>query len=344
MAQANVYGLLLVQSDLEATLGQINYTLGYPINTGVSQFNWNPNAPQVATTLPFNNAGRPTDCTASLWDTCTGAYAPTAYALGANGLETGTDEVAAPLFVKAAGATAVSMTVVARFSPYGSLPFGWYASTAPTTLNPVGTMDYTADAQTNSKARMVFPPTCKGSTMQACPTTEFDATYTFDPAAASFGLYFVEARELRWRVGFGWSREFVAELEHHALGGFFADAGYANELLDFVAANGAEEVGGGDAAEDFDGERGTDAADADQLFEEIFFIRREEAVEREGVFANMSVDAEAGLAADAGEMGKGGNGDGDVVTDAANIEDGLVGRFFDQGSAQQRNHGDGLNI
>jgi hypothetical protein len=189
MAQANVYGLLLVQSDLEATLGQINYTLGYPINTGVSQFNWNPNAPQVATTLPFNNAGRPTDCTASLWDTCTGAYAPTAYALGANGLETGTDEVAAPLFVKAAGATAVSMTVVARFSPYGSLPFGWYASTAPTTLNPVGTMDYTADLQTNSKARMVFPPTCKGSTMQACPTTEFDATYTFDPAAASFGLY-----------------------------------------------------------------------------------------------------------------------------------------------------------
>jgi hypothetical protein len=153
--EASVYGLLLVPPSTgtpptyyEPTLGQIITTLGYDLDVGKAQNNWNPNTidgAQNAVTLP--------------------------------GVEANTDEVAAPLFVKAAGAVSVTMTVVARYSPEGSLPYGWYPSTSSATLNVVGTMSMSTDAQTANKARMVYPPLAAGS-----------AT-TFDPGTASFGIW-----------------------------------------------------------------------------------------------------------------------------------------------------------
>ena len=141
---ATVYGLLLIQDNYEPTLGQILVALGYKLNVGKAQNNWNPNTSMMAVDLP--------------------------------GVEAGTDEVAAPLFVKA-GAGAVTLTIVARFSPVGALPYGWYPSTGVATLNPVGTLSMITDAQTSNKARMVYPPLQSGS-----------AT-TFDPGSASFGLW-----------------------------------------------------------------------------------------------------------------------------------------------------------
>jgi hypothetical protein len=143
--QASVYGLLLVEYNYEPTLGQIIETLGYKLDVGQAQNNWNPNTSMMAVDLP--------------------------------GVEPGTDEVAAPLFVKASASSPVTMNVVARFSPVGILPYGWYPSTSSTTQNTVGTMSMVTDAQTSNKARMVYPPLVSGS-----------AT-TFDPGTATFGIW-----------------------------------------------------------------------------------------------------------------------------------------------------------
>ena len=143
-AQVTAYGLVLIQDNYEATLGQILIALGYKLDVGKAQNNWNPNTSSMAADLP--------------------------------GVEAGTDEVAAPHFVKAA-AGSVTLTLVARFSPPGVLPYGWYAGTGATTLNTVGTMAMTADAQTSDKARMIYPALQAGS-----------AT-TFDPGSGAFGLW-----------------------------------------------------------------------------------------------------------------------------------------------------------
>jgi hypothetical protein len=149
-----VYGLLLVQYNYEPTLGQIITTLGYDLNVGQAQNDWNPNTSMLAANLP--------------------------------GLEANTDEIAAPLFVKASATASVTMNVVARFSPIGVLPYGWYPSisTTPTSNETlvagavtVGTMSMVTDPQTSNKARMVNPPLASGS-----------AT-TFDPGSTPFGIW-----------------------------------------------------------------------------------------------------------------------------------------------------------
>jgi hypothetical protein len=143
-AQATVYGLVLIQDNYEPTLGQILIALGYRLDVGQAQNNWNPNTSMMAANLP--------------------------------GLEAGTDEVAAAHFTKA-GAGMVTLTLVARFSPVGALPYGWYPASSSATLNTVGTMSMSTDAQTSDKARMVYPPLQTGS-----------AT-VFDPGAAAFGIW-----------------------------------------------------------------------------------------------------------------------------------------------------------
>ena len=144
MAVAMAYGVVNIQANYEPTLGQVLTTLGYKLNVGRAQNNWNPNTSMNAVDLP--------------------------------GVESGTDEVAAKHFVKAGSGT-VSLTVVARFSPYGQLPYGWYPATSSAMRNVVGTMAMVTDAQTNNKARMVLPPLAANS-----------AT-SFDPGTAPFGLW-----------------------------------------------------------------------------------------------------------------------------------------------------------
>jgi hypothetical protein len=140
-AQATVYGLVLTTATHEVTLGQILSTLGIKLNVGLAQNNANPNTGTVQQ-LPK--------------------------------VEPGTDEIAAPLFRKA-GSGSVTMNAVARFSPKGPMPFGWYPAGTPATRNMVATMASMPDAQTSDKARMVLPP-LSGST-------------AFDPGAGTFGLW-----------------------------------------------------------------------------------------------------------------------------------------------------------
>jgi hypothetical protein len=138
---ATLYALLLTTPTHEVTLGQILVTLGFKLNVGLAQNNANPNTGTVQQ-LPK--------------------------------IEAGTDEIAAPLFRKM-GTGNVTLNAVARFSPKGPMPFGWYPAGNPATRNPVATMASVPDLQTSDKARMVLPP-LTGST-------------GFDPGAASFGVW-----------------------------------------------------------------------------------------------------------------------------------------------------------
>jgi hypothetical protein len=143
-----VFGLVMstnaAGSALEPTLGQILTTLGYSLNVGMAQNNWNPNRGNTAVDLPR--------------------------------VEAGTDEVAAPLFVRA-GAGNVTLVPVARFSPQGEMPFGWYPPNTPTMRTRVAAMAGITDPQTTDKARMVYPPLVA------------PATTSFDPGAAPFGIW-----------------------------------------------------------------------------------------------------------------------------------------------------------
>jgi hypothetical protein len=138
---ANLFALLLTTATHEVTLGQILITLGFKLNVGLAQNNANPNTGTVQQ-LPR--------------------------------VEAGTDELAAPLFRKV-GTGAASLRAVARFSPKGPMPFGWYPAGSPATHTVVATMASLPDAQTSDKARMVLPP-ITGST-------------DFDPGAATFGIW-----------------------------------------------------------------------------------------------------------------------------------------------------------
>src|SRR4029079_17427195 len=125
----------------EVTLGQILQTLGYKQNVGMAQHNANPNSGGTAAQWPK--------------------------------IESGTDEIAAPLFKKSQ-AGSVMLLPVARFSPKGPMPFGWYPAGNATTRTEVAEMASMSDAQTSDKARMVLPPIA-GAT-------------TFDPGPGSFRI------------------------------------------------------------------------------------------------------------------------------------------------------------
>jgi hypothetical protein len=143
-ATANVYGMILTDAIHECTLGQILTSLGYKLNVGMAQNNANPNkaAGSMASTLPK--------------------------------VEAGTDEIAAPLFVKD-GTASPTLVAVARYSPEGTMPYGWYPKGTPTMHNMVAAMAAMPSAQTSNAARMVLPP-LTGST-------------TFDPGTATFGIW-----------------------------------------------------------------------------------------------------------------------------------------------------------
>lgn len=208
-AHVTVYGFLLIQDNYEATLGQILIALGYKLNVGQAQTNWNPNTSMMAANLP--------------------------------GVEAGTDEVAAPHFIKA-GAGSVTMNLVARFSPAGVLPYGWYPATSATTLNTVGTMSMITDAQTSDKARMVFPPLQAGSST------------TFDPGSAAFGLWiFSDQKTEKYNEGgntingdYDYTQDSLSSpAGAHRIKSYpLKDAGGANIAQQYLIA--VEEAGNGD--------------------------------------------------------------------------------------------------
>jgi hypothetical protein len=140
--EIQVYGLVAAAANYEATFGQILTALGYMMNVGKPQNNWNWNNGNPVTSL--------------------------------GGVEAGTDEVAAQLFVKA-GTGDVSLVPVARFSPEGAEQFGWYKPGMSAMRTTVGMMATAMSAQISNGARTIYPPLSGGT--------------TFDPGTTPFGIW-----------------------------------------------------------------------------------------------------------------------------------------------------------
>ncbi|RYZ08041.1 MAG: hypothetical protein EOO73_10130 [Myxococcales bacterium] len=96
------------------------------------------------------------------------------------GVVAGTDEVSAPAFERMDPQKPVVMRALARFSPPGLVPFGWYDPASPGARTTVATLAELKDAQTNDKSRMLEPPLASGST-------------TFTPSADRFGIWMTPA-------------------------------------------------------------------------------------------------------------------------------------------------------
>jgi hypothetical protein len=91
-----------------------------------------------------------------------------------------TDEVAAPAFERLDATKPVTLRPLARFSPAGLVPFGWYEPTKIADRTTAGTLAMQPDPQTNDKARMLEPPLASGNT-------------SFEPGVAKFGIWMAPA-------------------------------------------------------------------------------------------------------------------------------------------------------
>ncbi len=141
MAVLDMYALVLTYVELEPTFGQLMDAFPYEVDLGDALENdANPDPP----TLP--------------------------------GVESGTDEVAAPSFQKADPGRPVTMTPLARFSPAGQVPYGWYPPGSPTQSNQVAVLAEQSDPHTNNKSRMLEPPLAEGARQ-------------FDPGPSPFSIY-----------------------------------------------------------------------------------------------------------------------------------------------------------
>src|SRR5216683_1839850 len=128
--------------------------------------------------------------------------------------------------------------------------------------------------------------------------------------------------------GYGEVVQLVLEFEDYALGGLLAYAGDPGE----------GGVVGGDATQDGDGQLGAYAGDGQELLEEALLLGLVEAEEGYLVFADVGVDVEGRFGAVGRKSGEGGDADGDVVAYAGALDDGLVGGFREEASAEVGNH------
>ncbi len=110
--------------------------------------------------------------------------------------------------------------------------------------------------------------------------------------------------------------------------------GICTSRSDLAAADGGDQVGRRQTGEDLHRQRRADAAHRDQLLEQRLLVLRQEAVQRQRVFADVRMDPQAHFGARVGQLGERGDGDGHVVPDPAGLHDGLVGMLLDQHAAQ----------
>jgi hypothetical protein len=96
------------------------------------------------------------------------------------GVVAGTDEVSAPTFERLDPTKPVTLRSIARFSPVGLVPFGWYEPGKVAGRTTTGTLAVQTDPQTNDKARMLEPPLASGNT-------------SFEPSVAKFGIWMAPA-------------------------------------------------------------------------------------------------------------------------------------------------------
>jgi hypothetical protein len=92
------------------------------------------------------------------------------------GVVPGTDEVQGASFEKLDATQPVTLRPLARFSPPGLVPFGWYQPGKPSSRTTVASLAEQPDPHTNDKSRMLEPPLASGS-------------FSFEPGTATFAIW-----------------------------------------------------------------------------------------------------------------------------------------------------------
>ena len=105
-----------------------------------------------------------------------------------------------------------------------------------------------------------------------------------------------------------------------------------------AVADGSDQALGADAAKHRDRQLGADAGDGQQLLKQALFVRLLEAEELQRVLADMGVHVQRGRGADIAELGVGGDGDQQLITHTAAIEDDGRGSSEENLAAQMSNH------
>ena len=96
------------------------------------------------------------------------------------GVVADTDEVSAPAFERLDPSQPVMFRPLARFSPPGLVPFGWYVPGNVAARTTVATMAEQDDPHTNHKSRLLEPPLASGNV-------------SFEPGSPKFGIWMMPA-------------------------------------------------------------------------------------------------------------------------------------------------------
>jgi hypothetical protein len=70
----------------------------------------------------------------------------------------------------------------------------------------------------------------------------------------------------------------------------------------------------------------------------MLFSRGEKAVEGQGIFSHVGVDQQGDFGVEIAECGKCRKRDCDQIADAADVENNLIGSFFEQAAAEESDH------
>jgi hypothetical protein len=70
----------------------------------------------------------------------------------------------------------------------------------------------------------------------------------------------------------------------------------------------------------------------------MLFALGEKAIKGQGVLTDVSVDEESDFGVEFAESGEGRERDGNEIADPPNIEDDLIGTFFEEAAAEESDH------
>src|SRR5262249_1363650 len=131
--------------------------------------------------------------------------------------------------------------------------------------------------------------------------------------------------------------DLLLQLEDDALRGLLADPGNRLEPGRVLEGNRAPQVGGTRPRDDRERDLRADPADGEKGLDQLALCGVGEAVQLEGVLADVRVDLERDLAR-AVRFSHRARGDRDQVADAIDVEDEAVGTMRDRRSTQARDH------
>ena len=113
--------------------------------------------------------------------------------------------------------------------------------------------------------------------------------------------------------------QFVAQFQDQALGGLEAEAGDADQGLGVLGGDGAGERVGVHRREDGQGDLGADPRHAEEQFKDLLVAGAGEAEQGDLLGADVGVDVQKRRLALRRQGVERGDGDGDLVADAADI-------------------------